>query len=355
MNKISLTLLIFIFPLLLFSQVTPDFSFNDSDGINHELYADYLNQDKVVFIEFMFIACPPCKAYLPYMKDLYAEYGSGNEDVEFFHFTTSFSDPNSDMADYKIEESIPFPMVGSDGSSIPTFNEYKSGTYGTFFGTPTFAIIKPNGEVTLARPPGDQSTWNPVLRDLIDEALGIQPPPPPPPPVTYNISGTILDAAGAAFETSASGDGLIIKLSGDTTLTTTDNPFTFENIPEGMNVEIIAESASDQILAGITTFDIVMISQYILGSIDLSLNQKIAGDVNCSGSLSTFDIINLRQLILYIENNLPCGSYKAVPASFIADPNSTIDAIESQISITNLDSDLNNQNMFLIKVGNINY
>lgn len=353
MKKISISFFTLLFPFLLLCQVTPDYSFDDSDGINHKLYADYLDKDKVVFIEFMFIDCPPCKAYLPYMKELYEEFGSGNEYVEFFHFTTMFSDPNTDMADYKIEADIPFPMVGSDGSSIPTFNEYKSGAYGSFFGTPTFAIIKPNGEVTLSRPPGNQSTWNPVLRDLINEALGNEPPPPPP-PVTYNISGTILDSNGDFFSGNAGSSGVVVNLTGDTTLTSTENPYNFENIPEGMNVELSVESSIDLVQAGVSTFDIVKISQHILGAVNLSLPKQIAADVNCSGSISTFDIINLRQLILFVTQTIPCGSFTSVTEASITQPNATLDNMEEIISISDLEEDLEDQNFYLIKIGDVN-
>jgi len=353
MKRIPIIFFSIILPFIICCQVTPDFSFDDSDGINHELYADYLDQDKVVFIEFMFISCPPCKAYLPYMKDLYAEFGSGNEDVEFFHFTVVFGDSNDDMADYKIEEDIPFPMVGSDGSSIPTFNEYKSGDYGLFFGTPTFAIIKPNGEVKLARPPGNQSTWNPVLSELINEALDNQPPPPPP-PVSYNISGTILDSDGETFTGNNTNSGVIVTLSGDTTLTSTENPYRFENIPEGMNLELSVESSIDQVLAGVSTFDVVRISQHILGSIELSLAKQIAADINCSGSISTFDIINLRQLILFITQSIPCGSFTTVTEESLNAPNATVDNLEQILSITDLHDDLQDQNFYLIKIGDTN-
>lgn len=353
MNKIIKTLVFALFPLILASQVTPNYTFEDSDGTNHDLYAHYLDQDKVVFIEFMFINCPPCKAYLPFMKDLYAEFGSGNGDVEFFHFTTAFADNNGNMAAYKIEENIPFPMVGSDGSSFPTFQEYSNGSYGSFLGTPTFAIIKPNGEVTLVRPPGNQSTWNPVLSDMINDALGT--PPPPPPPATYDISGTILGNDGNIFQSTTLGTtGVVVSLSGDVTMTTTENPFTFEGIEEGTNVEISVETTNDLALAGISTFDIVLISQDILGSVNLSLVQQVAADVNCSGTISTFDIINLRQLILFVTQDIPCGSYRSIPASEINDPTATLDSLTNKISISNLSENLSNQNLYLIKLGNVN-
>lgn len=353
MNRIIKAIIFALFPFILAGQVTPNYTFDDSDGINHDLYADYLDQGKVVFIEFMFISCPPCKAYLPFMKDLYAEFGSGNGDVEFFHFTTVFADNNANMAAYKIEENIPFPMVGSDGSSFPTFQEYSNGSYGSFLGTPTFAIINPDGEVTLVRPPGNQSTWNPVLSDLINEAIGT--PPPPPPPATYDISGTILGNDGNIFQSTTLGTtGVIVSLSGDVNMTTTENPFTFEGITEGMNVEISVETTNDLVLAGISTFDIVLITQQILGSVDLSLVQQVASDVNCSGSISTFDIINLRQLILFATQEIPCGSYRSVPESEINDPNATLGNLSDKISISNISEDLSDQNLYLIKLGNVN-
>ncbi len=61
----------------------------------------------------------------------------------------------------------------------------------------------------------------------------------------------------------------------------------------------------DTWLNGVTTFDVVLISQHILDIIDLNGWAQIAGDINNSGDLTTFDMVILRQLILFVITELP--------------------------------------------------
>ncbi len=353
--------LIFLFSILpllsLKAQTSPEFELINSDGDVFKIYEDYLDQDKVVFIEFMFISCPFCTQYLPHMKDLYESYDSGNGDVEFFKITIMGGDTNSKMADYKTQNEIDFQLVGSDGGALDIFTEYSNGSYGDFFSTPTFAILDTEGEVTLMRPPGNAATWNPVLKDSIDAAIAniSTPPPPPPPAPTYSIGGSILSANGQIWEAVPNSPNIVIALTGDTSLLTTNNPFVFEGIKEGMNVEVSAMVSQDNPVEGLTTFDLVLISQYILSIGDFNLVQQIAADVNCSGTITTFDIISIRQLILYLSENLPCQSYISVPESFLNDPNSILSkSIPDKIILNNIDTDHINQNFNLIKKGNIN-
>lgn len=73
---------------------------------------------------------------------------------------------------------------------------------------------------------------------------------------------------------------------------------------------------NDHQLNGVSTFDLVLINRHIIG---LQLFNKtwkyIAADANNSGTLTTFDIIELRKLILGIYDSLPnCTAWKFVIA-----------------------------------------
>lgn len=61
--------------------IAPDFWLTDLDGNSHNLYT-YLDQGKVVFIEFFACHCPSCWAYhnTNKLKDLYAAYGPAGTD-----------------------------------------------------------------------------------------------------------------------------------------------------------------------------------------------------------------------------------------------------------------------------------
>jgi len=57
----------------------------------------------------------------------------------------------------------------------------------------------------------------------------------------------------------------------------------------------------DNPLNGVTTFDLVLISQHILGTVPFdSYYKMIAADANKSGSITSFDIVELRRMILGI-------------------------------------------------------
>lgn len=71
-------------------------------------------------------------------------------------------------------------------------------------------------------------------------------------------------------------------------------------------------------LNGVTTFDLVVISKHILGLELLESPYKmIAADVNGSGSISIMDLIELRRLLLNIEDRFQHNtSWRFIPANF---------------------------------------
>lgn len=69
---------------------------------------------------------------------------------------------------------------------------------------------------------------------------------------------------------------------------------------------IFSPSRKDNILNGVTTYDLVLMSKHILGLTPFDSPEKmIAADANRSGSLTTFDIVEFRKLILGIYDTLP--------------------------------------------------
>lgn len=56
---------------------------------------------------------------------------------------------------------------------------------------------------------------------------------------------------------------------------------------------------------GVTTFDLIFMTRHILGTQPLSGYGQIAADVNKSGSVTTFDVVQTRKLILGIEQTFP--------------------------------------------------
>lgn len=86
----------------------------------------------------------------------------------------------------------------------------------------------------------------------------------------------------------------------------------------------ISPSLLEGVDNGVSTFDIVLISKHILGTELLDSPYKIiAADVNNSGSVTTLDIIQIRKLILQVEDRFPRNtSWRFVPANYVfPDPN----------------------------------
>ena len=90
----------------------------------------------------------------------------------------------------------------------------------------------------------------------------------------------------------------------NTVITGTDGLFLF-NLPMGGDYTLTPEKNVNP-LNGVSTFDLVLISKHILGISAFDSPYKyIAADVNKSGTITAFDMVQLRQLILNINSELP--------------------------------------------------
>jgi hypothetical protein len=71
----------------------------------------------------------------------------------------------------------------------------------------------------------------------------------------------------------------------------------------GSNVKVTADK-NDNPLNGVSTFDLVLIQKHILGTATISDKfATIAADVNNNGKVTTSDVVELRKMILGINNN----------------------------------------------------
>ena len=112
-------------------------------------------------------------------------------------------------------------------------------------------------------------------------------------------------------------------------------------------------------LNGVTTYDLVLMSQHILGVNPLnSPYQMIAADINNSGSITTFDIVQLRQLILYVITDFPTNeSWRFVDMDYVF-PNPTNPWTEAFPEVINVNGLQTGGELladfFAIKIGDIN-
>lgn len=111
-------------------------------------------------------------------------------------------------------------------------------------------------------------------------------------------------------------------------------------------------------LNGVSTFDLVLINQHILGLVLFTSPYTIiAADANRSRSLSTFDIVELRKLILGIYTELPnCPAWLFIDRKYqFPNPfNPFQEIFPETVRVENINDDGKNVDFIAVKVGDVN-
>lgn len=279
----------------------PDFTVTTSDGQQRRLYADYVNQQKLVVIEAFFTTCPPCNTHAPHWQALYQSMLAAHPGkVEFLMLSTQNFDKNANVATYKTNKGLTMPGVGQDGGSLTALAPYTNNQFGTFLGTPTFIVIAPGtGELTFdVRGNSAQQTMG-LLTNKINELLAVRCDIRD----IFNnpISDVSLRVDGLSFDTTVAVNGT----------------YSLSNVPHLRNTNYqLKPIKTDNPLNGISTLDLALITKHILGlEVFKCPWQILAADINCNGSISTFDVVTGRKLILGILDTLPCGSWRFTSAT----------------------------------------
>ncbi|MBK9582245.1 MAG: hypothetical protein IPO48_10205 [Saprospiraceae bacterium] len=119
-----------------------------------------------------------------------------------------------------------------------------------------------------------------------------------------------------------------------------------------IDYKVTANKGGDY-LNGVSTLDLVMIQRHILGLQALDSNYKlIAADANNDGKVTASDLTDLRKLILGVTTTFPNASWR-FPVTGTAVQTSPIKFAEA-INITNLSSEMDNQNFVAVKIGDVN-
>jgi hypothetical protein len=140
-------------------------------------------------------------------------------------------------------------------------------------------------------------------------------------------------------------------------LSDNNGQYNFNAIPVATNYTITPEK-DDNPLNGVTTYDLVLISKHILGTEPLDSPYKmISADANKSGSITSFDIVELRKLILGIYDELPNNtSWRFVDKSFAfpnaANPFQT--AFPENSTVANAAANNMNDDFAGCKIGDVN-
>ncbi len=176
-------------------------------------------------------------------------------------------------------------------------------------------------------------------------------------PLALNIGGTIKTEADTSV-TNAMVTFVAMQPPVDSTvLTDGQGIFLFESIFPG-GTYTLTPFKDDNPLNGVSTFDLLLISKHILDIQALDSPYKIiAADANKSGSVTTFDVVEIRKLILGIYNKLPANtSWRFVDKDYVfPNPaNPFQDTFPEFIMRTNITTDQLDNDFVGIKVGDVN-
>lgn len=278
----------------IFGQLAPNFTVTATDGNQHSLHEDYTDQGKTVVIEIMFTTCPPCNSYAPYMEMLYDDWGSGEHDVQFFTITNKSTETTNDMIIWGNQYNHSFPGVGANGGALGVVNAYTDGTFGFYFGTPTFIVIAPDRTVQFNVGIGTSGMGKSMAISQAIVATGAKRPP-----TNVEFGGFVKTLGG---ELMSDVNIELAQIQDSLWLSDSIGTFDFEMILQQDSMHQLVLSKEGNPLNGVTTYDMVLITKHIL-SVKLFDDpyKEIAGDVNGNGTVSTSDLVKLRKLILFID------------------------------------------------------
>jgi len=156
--------------------------------------------------------------------------------------------------------------------------------------------------------------------------------------------------------------GVTINLDGNastmpaTMVTVNDGEYSYD-LATMMNYSI-EPYRNDTPTIGLTAYDLILLGQYLLEQITLDSPYKlIAADVNNSGSITSLDMIALRRVLLFIDNEFPNNtSWRFVETAYTfpnpANPFAT--TFPEVINYNNLTADQLDGDFVAVKIGDLN-
>ncbi len=171
---------------------------------------------------------------------------------------------------------------------------------------------------------------------------------------SYSISGKIVSPTGQPV--------VLVDVSLDNnaaskSLSAADGTFVFKDLPKGENFEVACQKELLP-LNGVSTYDLLLLNQHILGKKILDSPYKyIAADVNQNSFITTADYVIIKDMLLLNKGEFPGGySWRFVPESFqFSNYHPILPNFSETIDIYNIQSDMKNANFIGVKLGDLNF
>jgi hypothetical protein len=201
-------------------------------------------------------------------------------------------------------------------------------------------VTDPNGNQDFCSIPLNIQDNNDLCPDIIS-------------PVTGAISGFVYTEEDDMVEAA------IIHLTGSgVSPDETDDlgSYGFDDMPFGGSYTV-DPSKNDDLLNGVTTYDLALIQRHILGLQPLTSPYKqIAADVDNSERVDILDIIALRRVILGISDEFPNNeSWRFVDAEFVFQTDQPLlEPFNEEYRILQFTDDMTDINFIGVKIGDVN-
>ncbi len=164
------------------------------------------------------------------------------------------------------------------------------------------------------------------------------------------IAGEITTFNGESIE-----DVMVTVNGAQEMMTPSDGHYQFM-LPKYGNYTITPEKNNEP-LNGVSTFDLVLISKHILGLTTFDSPYKyIAADINKSGTITAFDMVQLRQLILNVHTEFPNNqSWRFVDGAYNFTSAAPMNEVfRESITIDSLTNNLMQTDFVGVKIGDVN-
>jgi thiol-disulfide isomerase/thioredoxin len=116
-----------------------NFTVKDVNGLTHRLY-EYLEQDKIVVIDFFTITCGPCSTYAPLINESYTHFGCNSSNVVFLGI--NWGADNAGVTEFGNTYGVRYPEIsGTEGNGNHVVADYEVLSY------PTVILILPDSYI----------------------------------------------------------------------------------------------------------------------------------------------------------------------------------------------------------------
>ncbi|MBW7848243.1 MAG: redoxin domain-containing protein [Bacteroidales bacterium] len=136
----------------------PNFTVKTIKSEMIELYADLLDQDKIVVLDFFSVSCGPCQTYAHDFQLAYEAFGENSSNV--FFLGVNYNGTVDEVIYFDSVYNITLPSCsGLEGGGNVAFETFQVSAY------PTVVVIQPDRTIT------HQWIWEPSASNIIDAVI----------------------------------------------------------------------------------------------------------------------------------------------------------------------------------------